>query len=185
MLLLTFTPTAVRPSRAFSSAITAAMLTFGTAGWQSDVDASVSAVNKTPGRRTLLQAVSVQSINFQDKHQIEKILFFPPRCLCREIVLFAEPDAQSPTRGARHAEPGPFWGSADFVFNATFKSSWEIPSFALLLRDSQISETRFQSKLEASSETFLLSPLTAEQTRPSVSCLFSARCLRSRSVSDF
>lgn len=96
MPLLTFTPTAVRPSRAFSSAITAAMLTFGTAGWQSDVDASVSAVNKTPGRRTLLQAVSVQSINFQDKHQKEKILFFPPRCLCREIVLFAEADAQSP-----------------------------------------------------------------------------------------
>lgn len=96
MPLLTFTPTAVRPSRAFSSAITAAMLTFGTAGWQSDVDASVSAVNKTPGRRTLLQAVSVQSINFQDKHQKEKILFFPH-------AVFAERSccSQRPTRRAR------------------------------------------------------------------------------------
>lgn len=127
MPLLTFTPTAVRPSRAFSSAITAAMLTFGTAGWQSDVDASVSAVNKTLGRRTLLQAVSVQSINFQDKHQIEKILFFfPTLSLQRDRAV----------RRGRRAEPGRFWGSADFVFNSTFKSSWEIPLFALLLRDS-------------------------------------------------
>lgn len=162
MPLLTFTPTAVRPSRAFSSAITAAMLTFGTASWQSDVDASVSAVNKTPGRRTLLQAVSVQSINFQDKHQKEKILFFPPRCLCREIVLFAEADAQSPVL---------FGGRLTLCLTPRLNS--------------QISETRFQSKLEASSETFLLSLLTAEQTRPSVSRLFSARCLRSRWVSDF
>lgn len=126
------------------------MLTFGTAGWQSDVDASVSAVNKTPGRRTLLQAVSVQSINFQDKHQKEKILFPPTLSLQRD-------------RAVRRARS--FLGVGDFVFNSTFKSSWEIPSFALLLRDSQISESRFQSKLEASSETFLLSLLTTEQTR--------------------
>lgn len=63
MPLLTFTPTAVRPSQAFPSAIAAAKVTFGTAGWQSDVDTRVSAVNKPRER-------SAPSGRFTSIHQL-------------------------------------------------------------------------------------------------------------------
>lgn len=65
-------PTVVKPSQTFfSSPLTAAKVTFETVGngGQRDVGGRVLAVNKRAGRGTLLQAISVQSINFQDVRQ--------------------------------------------------------------------------------------------------------------------
>ncbi|KAG7238184.1 hypothetical protein INR49_031098 [Caranx melampygus] len=60
-------PILVKPSQTFSSPITMAKVTFGT-------DERASVVNKRPGRRTLFQAISVQSINFQDSSELLGLL---------------------------------------------------------------------------------------------------------------